>query len=89
MAFLKKIKLIFLGGGKKIPFLINDVKSLENLIFGIHFVEKCLIWGVLTNFSKNVPFWGPYLSSKHFSYGSLNLSRQGVSLLSTHTTIFE
>ena len=69
MAFLKKIKLIFLGGGKKIPFLINDVKSLENLIFGIHSVEKCLIWGVLANLSKHVPFWGPpYLQNICHTY---------------------
>ena len=39
--------------------------------------RKCLIWGVLTYFGTNVPFWGPYLSSKHFSYPPLNLSRQG------------
>ena len=30
----------------------------------------------LTNFGKNVPFWGPYLSLKHFSAQPLNLSCQ-------------
>ena len=40
-------------------------------------VEKCLVRGVLTNFSENVPFWGPYIGSKYFSYLPLNLSRQG------------
>ena len=60
-------------------FSIYDEKSAENFILGIHLVEKCLIRGVLTDFRKNVPFWGPYLSWKHFSYPSLNLSRQGAS----------
>ena len=42
-------------------------------------VEKCLVRGVLTNFSEKVPFWGPYIGSKYFSYLPLNLSRQGAS----------
>ena len=53
--------------------------SLIHLISGIHFVEKFLIWGVSADFSKNVPFLGHYLSSKYFSFLSLNFSRQGTS----------
>ena len=68
-----------MGKKKSIFFSIYDEKSAENFILGIYSVEKCLIRGVLTNFCKNVPFWGPYLSWKHFSYPPLNLSRQGAS----------
>ena len=64
--------------GQKVFFLIN-VKLPENLIFDTQLVEKCTISGVLANFRKRVSFWGPYLSSKHFSYRSLNFSRQGAS----------
>ena len=42
-------------------------------------VEKCLVRGVLSDFSEKVPFWGPYIGSKYFSYLPLNLSRQGAS----------
>ena len=42
-------------------------------------VEKCSVRGVLTNFSKKVPFWGPHIGSKYFSYLPLNLSRQDAS----------
>ena len=55
------------------------MKSPGNLIFDIHFAEKCFISDVLANFSKNVRFLGPHLSSKHFSYLPLNFSRQGAS----------
>ena len=33
----------------------------------------------LTNLCKSVPFLGPYLSLKKYSYAPLNLSRQGAS----------
>ena len=62
---------------KKIQF--NDVKSTEIFISDIQIVAKCLVRGVLTNFIKKVPFWGPYIPSKHFSYLPMNLSRQGAS----------
>ena len=53
----------FILNCKKIIFFsIYDEKLAENFILGIHLVEKCLIRGVLTDFRKNVPFWGPYLS---------------------------
>ena len=42
-------------------------------------VDKCLVRGVSTNFSKKVPCWGSYIGSKYFSYLPLNLSRQGAS----------
>ena len=63
------------------------MKLPENFIFNMHFVEKCPIWDVLTNLSENVPFLGSYLTSKHFSYVPLSLSRQGA-LLITQVTIF-
>ena len=55
---------------------INDLKSPEKFISDNEIVEKSLIWGVSTNFCKNVPFWGPYIGSKYFSYLPLNLSRR-------------
>ena len=75
----KKIQIFFGVVGKKNQFFfsIYDEKSAENFILGIYLVEKCLIRGVLTNFCRNIPFWGHYLSWKHFSYPALNLSRQG------------
>ena len=82
MIFLKKKIQNFFGIAakkSKIVYSINDEKSAGNFILGIHSVEKCLFRGVLTNFCKNVPFWGPYLCLKHFSYQPLNLSRQGAS----------
>ena len=42
-------------------------------------VETCLVRDVSTNLSKKVPFWGPYIPSKHFSYLPLNLSCQDAS----------
>ena len=81
----KKFKIFFgVVGKKNLFFSIYDEKSAENFILGIHLVEKCLIRGVLTNFCKNVPFWGPYLSWKHFSYSPLYLSRQGASFKHPH-----
>ena len=78
----KKISIFFLGWGVKKSkkfFQFYDVKSTEIFIFDIQIVAKCLVRGVLTNFIKKVPFWGPYIPSKHFLYPPLNLSRQGAS----------
>ena len=47
-------KSLMWGWWAKKSFLFNDVKLLKN-----QFVEKCLIGGVLANFYKKVPFWGP------------------------------
>ena len=68
-------------GGQKVKFFFHfyDVKSTEIFIFDIQIVAKCLVRGVLTNFIKKVPFWGPYIPLKHFLYPPLNLSRQGAS----------
>ena len=55
------------------------MKSTEIFIFDIQIVAKCLVRGVLTNFIKKVPFWGPYIPLKHFSYLPLNLFCQGAS----------
>ena len=37
---------------------------------------------------KNVSFWGPYLSWKHFSYPPPNLSRQGASFTHPYDFFF-
>ena len=67
------------GVGVNFFFQFYDVKSTEIFIFDIQIVAKCLVRGVLTNFIKKVPFWGPYIPLKHFSYLPLNLSCRGAS----------
>ena len=46
-------------GSKSKKKRINDVKTPENLIFDIEFVEKCSVWGVLANFTKKNDFDEP------------------------------
>ena len=67
----QKVKIVF--------FQFYDLKSTKVFIFDIQIVAKCLVRGVLTNFIKKVPFWGPYIPLKHFSYLPVNLSCQDAS----------
>ena len=76
----KKFQNFFFGVKKsKKNFQFYDVKSTEIFIFDIQIVEKCLVRGVLTNFIRKVPFWGPYIPLKQFSYLPPNLSCRGAS----------
>ena len=77
----KKFKFFFGDGWSKSQkfFRFNDVKSTEIFSIDIQIVAKYLVRGVLTNFIKKVPFWGPYIPLKHFSYPPLNFSCQGAS----------
>ena len=63
------------------------MKPSENFIFGIHFVEKCFIRGVLANFSKKSRFWDPtYLQNIFHAYHLICLVK--TLLLSTYMTNF-
>ena len=63
-------KIFFGVGGQKVKFFFQfyDVKSTEIFISNIQIVAKCLFRGVLTNFIKKVPFWGPYIPFFCFTY---------------------
>ena len=90
---MKKIfQNFFWGWGVKKSknfFWFSDVILPEKLIRDNEFVEKNLNGGVLTNFCRKVPFWGPYWPLNYFSCAPLNLSPQDASFKYTYDYILD
>ena len=84
----KEFKIFFLGWESKIHFLkLMMWNHLKIWFLAFFSSRKCLIWGVLTNFSKNIPFWDPtYLQNIFHTYNWIFLAK--ALHLSTQVTIF-